>query len=169
MKILITEVGHYSVESQDFPEVGRYYNLEDAVEGTRAQGKTFHALIKVWWESGQHPKWGGGPFADFKDLIKRDLGAGFESFVYATIDINPDGFYRPRIHTAKTFEEVPEHIRKDPDMKLMIRGRLKSWADYTKKERQKTIDNVIDDMLANGVSSKKFDEILKGIGWNDRA
>ena len=50
-------------------------------------------------------------------------------------------------------------------MKQVIRGKLKSWSDYSKKERMKTMDILIKEMLQVGVSSKKFDEILEGIGY----
>jgi hypothetical protein len=40
---------------------------------------------------------------------------------------------------------------------------LKSWADYSKKERQMTIDNLISEMMQVGVSNKHFDEILRGM------
>jgi hypothetical protein len=40
---------------------------------------------------------------------------------------------------------------------------LKSWSDYTKKERQLTIDNIINEMFLVGVKSPRFDEILQGM------
>jgi hypothetical protein len=44
--------------------------------------------------------------------------------------------------------------------------RLKSWADYSKKERQMTIDNLISEMFQAQVQTKKFYEILKGLEDN---
>jgi len=158
MKILITEPGRYIEQSKDAPEVGRAYNLEDATTGTGAQGRTFEALVMVYWKAGVHPKYGGCPYEEFRDQIKRTLGAGFAYYVYADI---VDG--KPKIYKVKKFDEIPDHVRQDPDMQDMIRGRLKSRAHYTKKELQKTIDALIDDMLAAGVANKKFDEILNGL------
>jgi len=40
---------------------------------------------------------------------------------------------------------------------------LKSWSDYTKKERQLTIDNIINEMFQVGVNSNRFNEILQGM------
>jgi len=160
VKILIVSDSEYIPESEDLPEIGTSYLLEDATYGTSAQNRTFHALLQEYWKSGLHPKYGGDPFSTFKDQIKRTIGAGFESYVYADII---DG--KPKIFQASSIDEIPDRIRKDPDMRSIVRGRLKSWADYTKKERQNTIDNIINDMLSVGVSSKKFDEILSGIGW----
>jgi hypothetical protein len=156
MKILITGTETFTPIT-GLPEVGRYYNLEDAATGTGAQNRAFHALCQEYWKSGCHPKYEGG-FSEFRDLVKRDLGAGFSEYVYATIK---DG--KPRIYRVKTFSEIPEEIREDPDMRKMIRGKLKSWGEYTKKERQETMDRLIDDMVSNGVQSKKFFEILEGM------
>jgi hypothetical protein len=160
MKILITDVNAFTVESADGPETGRYYFLEDATEGTQAQNKTAHALIQEYWRSGLHPKYGGDPFDTFRDQLKRTLGEGFAEYIYATIE---DG--KPFIHQVKKYEDIPLEIREDEDMKQMIRGRLKSWTQYTNKQRRKFIDALIDEMFAVGVSSKKFDEILQGMDY----
>jgi hypothetical protein len=44
--------------------------------------------------------------------------------------------------------------------------RLKSWADYTKKERQMTIDRLISEMHQAGVNSRHFYYILPGLEEN---
>lgn len=157
MKILITDDGYLS-ESADKPIVGRRYVLQDAEDATLKQNNAFHALVLEYWKWGGHPKYGGDGYTDFRDKIKRDLGAGFESFVYATIE---DG--RPRLYLAKQYEDIPEDVRQAPDLKLLIRGKLKSWADYKKKERQKTIDNLLDDIRANGCNTDKMNEIIEGM------
>ena len=158
MKILITAPEEFIPCTEDSPVVGQYYNLEDAIHGTQAQNKAFHALVQEYWKSGVHPKYGGCPFSEFRDYIKRDLGAGFEYYVYATIQGG-----KPKIEKVKSFDEIPEEVRTDPDLRDMMRGILKSWAQYTKRERKNTIDNLIDDMIANGVQSDKFNEILEGM------
>ena len=158
MKILITEPGRFSEMSKDVPEVGRYYFLEDADNWRHTLNRAFHALLMVYWRSGVHPKYGGCGYEEFRDQIKRTLGAGFASYVYADII---DG--KPKIYHVDSYDKIPEHIRLDPDLKEMVRGKLKSWADYTKKEQQRTVDNLIDDMAANGVNSDKFNEILEGM------
>jgi hypothetical protein len=156
MLIEITPDG-YLARSEDKPIVGRVYNLEDAKHGTGAQNRAFHALIGEYWRSGQH-SYTAKNFADFRNQIKRHLGAGFEAFVYATID---DG--KPVIHDAATFDEIPAAVRHDPDLKKLVRGRLKSWADYRKKERIDTLNNLISEMLQAGVNTKKFYEIMHGM------
>jgi len=45
----------------------------------------------------------------------------------------------------------------------MLYGLLKSWADYTKKERTETIDRLIAEMIQAGINSGKFHEILDGM------
>ena len=138
-------------------EVGRTYDIEDATRGTSAQNRLFHALISEYYKSGLHDC--DGSWQDLRNQIKRSLGAGFESYVYADIE---DG--KPRICQANNYEDIPLKVRLDKDKKLLIRGRLKSWSDYTKKERKTTIDNLKNEMLNKGVNSKKFDEIISSIG-----
>jgi len=165
MKILITETG-YLVESKDSPVIGHRYNLEDAVEGTAAQNKAFHALLQEYYKSGMH-SYNADNFADFKNQIKRHLGAGFEAYIYVEIFkpvMGLGSLDRPVIRDAKKYEDIPEAIRKDENMKELIRGRLKSWTSYTKKERKNTINNLIAEMTTAGVNSKKFNEILEGMG-----
>jgi len=163
MKILILENDQYLVESKDSPIIGRHYSLEDSESGTQAQNKAFHALLTEYYKSGQH-NYDAVDFAEFKKQIKKHLGAGFESFIYVEIDYSTFGT-KPKIMDAKTFQDIPIEIRQDPDMKQVIRGKLKSWSDYSKKERMKTMDILIKEMLQVGVSSKKFDEILEGINY----
>ena len=165
MQIQILPDEQYLTESKDKPVVGRKYNLEDAVSGTAAQRKTFHALLDVYYVSGMH-SYGNVNLKQFKKLIKKNLGAGFESFIYVEIDYNTFGV-KPQIKDAKTYQDIPLNIRQDPDMKQVIRGRLKSWSDYTKKERMKTMDNLISEMHQVGIVSKKFMEILEGMGNNN--
>lgn len=134
--------------SGGMPEIGRKYSLEDATEGSLAQGKAFHALIQEYWKSGAH-SYNCDTFDRFRDLIKRDLGAGFESYVYA----DENG-----IHKVKTIEEIPESVAITHKM-----GKLKSWVDYSRKQRRETIDRVISEMLQAGVNTRKFQEIIQGL------
>lgn len=141
------------------PEAGHKYQLESLVDGTQAQNKLFHSLLMVYYNSGLHSE-NGVDFHTFKDLIKKRLGGGFEAFIYAEII---DG--HPVIKHAKKKEDIPEEIRQDPHMKEMILGKLKSWSSYSKKQRKSTIDNLISEMIQVGVNSRKFQEIMKGIGF----
>ena len=162
MKILITDNG-YLTESKDIPEIGRRYTLTGAEDGTIRQNAAFHALVKEYWKSGLHPKYGGDDYSSFRDQIKRTIGAGFESFVYAEIRGG-----KARIFQVKQYDQIPLSIRQDTDLKEIIQGKLKSWSDYTVKNRRETIDNLIDDMTAAGVNSAKFQEIIEGMK-NDKS
>ena len=154
----------------ELPEVGAYYYLESATHGTSAQNKTFHALTLEYFNSGQS-SYDADNYADFKNMIKRHLGAGFEGFIFVEMEQYEYPGYgnkretgeRPIIKDAKKREDIPEHVLNDPAMKTMIRGKLKSWSSYTKKQRKETIDNVISEMLQAGVNTKKFEEIMKGL------
>lgn len=157
MTILITSPGEYICDSKDEPIVGRKYSLEDTASGTGSQNRAFHALLGVYYTS---RAWsyegsgynGGATFDEFRNMVKRKLGAGFESFIY--VDGSP-----PVIHDAKSFSEIPISIPRS-----LIRGRLKSWSDYTKRERMATMDKLIAEMHETGVNSPKFTEILEGMG-----
>ena len=161
MKVLITSDSGYMSESEDTPEVGRSYFLEDATDGTLAQNRLFHALLTEYHISAAHPVHGGDDWITLRSWVKKHLGAGFESFVY--VAMSEEGI--PVIEDAKKYNDIPEEIRNLPWKKKVIRGRLVSWADYTLKQRKQTIDKLIRDMLANGVASKKFDEILREIKY----
>ena len=161
LKILITEAtdaGGKFLVSSGAPKAGKTYALEDTTTGTNAQNRAFHALCQEYWRSNCYPRNGGNSFAEFRDIIKRDLGEGFEKFIYVEID-----GVDPIIKEVKTFEEIPEAVRKDKRMKEMILGKLKSWTRYTVGQRKKVIDNLADEMIKCGVNSKKFDEILRGL------
>lgn len=149
MTILITEEGRYLAEGEA-PEVGRRYSLEDAISGTSAQNRLFHALITEYWKSGVHPTHGGEPWETIRNVVKRDLGAGFERFKYPVI---VDG--HAEIMDAKSFDDVPE------ESKPYCQGVLKSWTNYTKKQRKTTIDNLIQEMISVWVDTPKFNKILE--------
>ena len=147
MIIQITPDGYIHL-SGDAPEVGRKYAVEDATDGTQQQNRAFHPLVMEFFGSGCHScicsSW-----QELKDFIKRDMGAGFESFVYAD---------ESGMHEVKTKEEIPAGTPR-----THIRGKLKSWGKYTKKERRETMDLLISTMIQVGVNSKKFNEILDGM------
>lgn len=145
--IQITPDG-YIVLSGDAPEQGRKYALEDIATGTTAQNNAFHALIQEFFRSGCH-SYNCETWQEFKDFIKRDMGAGFESYVYAD---------ETGMHEVKTKEEIP-----DGTPRTHIRGKLKSWSKYTKKQRRETMDLLISTMIQAGVNTKKFHEILDGM------
>lgn len=59
----------------------------------------------------------------------------------------------------KTREEIPAEYN---NAKYAM-GRLKSWTDYTLRQRRETLDRLISEMIQVGVNTKKFFEILKGM------
>ena len=158
IKVLITGPDSFTVQGKESPEDGRYYTLEPTGKGTLSQNNAFHALVMEYWRWGGHPKYGGDPYTVFRDKIKRDLGAGFSAYVYADIS---DG--KPRIFQVSTFEEIPKHVKEDPDRNTLIQGKLKSWSEYGKKDRQRTIDNLLDDIVASGCNTHKMDIIIEGM------
>ena len=135
MTILITAPGRFTGANL---KVGKHYNVEVADEGTNKQNNAFHSLLQCYWASGCH-SYDARSFEHFRALIKLYLGAGAEQFSNLT---NEDGTPNPKGR---------------PDY------RLKSWANYTKKERQMTIDNLISEMMQAGMSGGRFEEILMGM------
>ncbi len=136
------------------PEPGFYYSLEEYHNGTAAQNRFFHLLVSEYFNSGMH-SYNADNLGHFRDLIKKEIGQGFELFLYTEI---VDG--KPRIKKVKLYEDVPQAIKDDPDMKDMIFAKLKSWSDYTLSQRKRTIDRLITEMIQVGVNSKRFEEIL---------
>ena len=141
------------------PEVGHKYELESMVDGTQAQNKLFHSLVMVYYNSGQHND-DKIDFYTFRERIKKNLGCGFESYIY--IEIVDD---MPKIKHARKIEDIPDYIRSDPQYKDKTLGKLKSWSSYSKNQRKKTIDNLISEMLQVEVKSNEFQTILKGINY----
>ena len=138
MRILITGPGEFT---GDKLKVGKTYSVELADEGTDRQNKAFHSLLQCYWTSGFH-SYNARSYEHFRALIKLYLGAGTEKFYNL---VNEDGTPCPKGR---------------PDY------RLKSWTDYTKKERQLTIDNLISEMVQVGINEKnnrRFGEIIKGM------
>jgi hypothetical protein len=148
MVILITPDGYY-VESGDAPEVGRKYALELADTPTQRQNKAFHALLMEYWVSGAH-SYIAKNYEEFRDFIKRDLGAGF--CLYHWFYWDGEKIVKGK---CKNRSDIPKCAE--------IIGKLKSWSDYTKKERTETIDRLIAEMIQAGVNTRKFSEILEGM------
>jgi hypothetical protein len=155
MRILITGEGTFI---GDKLVIGKYYNYEPADTGSLAQGRAFHSLLQTFWASGLH-SYIAKSFQEFKDYIKRDLGAGAEYYVY----VKKDGLLRAK---TKDRDEAVQEAAVDRYGRPVVWMRLKSWADYTKKERTETIDLLISEMHQVGVQTKKFYEILKGMEKN---
>ena len=161
MKVLVEDEGRFTVVAGKAPAVGRHYVMEEAETATAEQSKAFHALVQEFYRTGLH-SYDVASFEEFRNLIKRDLGAGFEAFLYAYLD--DDGNVQQR--KVASYAEVPAEIRKSERVGQMVYGKLKSWADYTKRERTETIDRLISAMNQAGVNSPKYGEIIAGMGAN---
>ncbi len=157
MKVLVEDGERFTVVAGKAPTVGKHYVMEEAETATAEQNRAFHALVQEFWTSGLH-SFDVATFDDFRDMVKAKLGAGFDAVLVATVDT--DG----KAHQAKyrTLSDVPAEIRRDPTASIF--GRVKSWTEYTKKERTEAIDRLISTMHQAGVNSRKFMEILEGMG-----
>jgi len=128
-------------------KVGDNVTIEEASKKTLQQLRFVHPLIKCFINSGCCSY--DGDFQKIKNYLKRDIGAGFSKYYFA------DNNYA--ICEVDKLSDIPDDIRRD---KTRIRGILKSMSDYTKKELQDMISNLIDMMINAGVNSKEFDEIV---------
>ena len=120
---------------------GEEYEVKPHNEGTEKQNRAWHALLQEYWASGCH-SYNVINAQDFREAIKYYLGAGVEPF-YRTVDTNGRRLDKP-----------------------IIDYRVKSWKDYTKKERKESIDRLIAEMHQAGVQTKKFYDILHGLEEN---
>jgi len=154
MIILCTGPGTYTGEDL---QIGRYYDALEYDTPTEQQNRAFHALLQEFWSSGCH-SYNAYNFEQFRDFIKRDLGAGFERYRYVVE--TEEGL---KWGQAKAANGIPENVAMDAYGNPLAAGVLKSWAKYSKKERKETIDRLINTMIQCNVSSKKFDEILEGM------
>jgi len=154
MRILCTGAGTFT--GDDLQE-GRYYEAVEFDTPTEQQNRAFHALLQEFWSSNCH-SYNAKNFEQFRDFIKRDIGAGFERYRY--VIETPEGL---KWGQAKAAQDIPENVAYDANGKPLAAGVLKSWAKYSKKERKETIDRLINTMIECGINSKKFDEILAGM------
>jgi hypothetical protein len=155
MRILCTGPGTFT---GDELQEGRYYEAAEADTPTDKQNRAFHALLQEFWASGTH-SYNAQNFEQFRDFIKRDIGAGFERYRYVE-EIAGEGL---RWGSASAKQGIPETVAHDAQGHPLAAGILKSWAKYSKKERKETIDRLIATMIQCGISTKKFDEILEGM------
>ena len=150
MRILITNDYEYSGDKLD---IGSYYHVEKDDNGTLQQNSLFHALLDIFYKTGSY-SYPVNNYNDFRNYVKLNLGAGYESYVF--IEITEKGIKKGRV---KRLDDVPENIAVDEDGNRMLWGELKSWSKYTKKERMETINRLLADMDNSGINSAKYLEI----------
>jgi hypothetical protein len=152
MKILVVAPGEFVGGNL---EPNKYYLCEPADSPSNNQNRAFHALLQIFWTSGLH-SYPAKSFGEFREYIKRDLGAGAEYYVYVKKDTLLKGKTKDR-------DEAVREAARDKDGQPVVWMKLKSWADYTKRERSEAIDRLISTMHQAGIQSKRFYEILEGM------
>jgi len=155
MRILCTGPGTYT--GAELIE-GKYYEAVEVDTPTERQNRAFHALIQEFWVSGCH-SYNAKDFDTFRNYIKRDMGAGFERYKY----VEQTSTGQLKWGGCKTADDIPENVARDECGNPLVSGILKSWSDYSKKERTETIDRLINIMIQCDVNSKKFYEIIYGM------
>lgn len=114
--------------------------------GTDEQNRAFHAMLTEIYVSGQHSF---KSYEDMRDYFKLK-GAGAKDFTYIDIENG-----RMTQHTVKLLDDVPRDCIwcKNP----------KSWIDFNRDERAKTIEYVKAYGYEIGMNSKKWEEIIEGM------
>ncbi|MDC7224233.1 MAG: hypothetical protein PQJ60_10870 [Spirochaetales bacterium] len=149
--------------------MGTVYTLEDATKGTGAQNRAFHALLNAFFDwmvkidtfqfedNGRIFDFRAPSAGDFRDLFKSKYGAGFSHIEYVD-----DNLCMVRV---KTLEEVPSNVIASFNYghRGRIKGVLKSWGDYTKKERKDAIDRLFDVIKAVSCHDRRVSEIMEGM------
>lgn len=146
------------------PELGKLYDLKEFDIHTDPQRKLFEPLTTLYYNSGCYPYEASS--ADMlRDKIKIYLGAGYELFKYS--DKNH------KIKTVDNKDKIPDYVVMDyvGGNKERINGYPKSTTKYGKKDFLKMTDNLIRQMIQNGVlltkQSTKFNKILDKIGFTE--
>ena len=163
MLITIPAPGFYTLLDHDEPEVGRVYALIEDAEGSDRQNKAWHALLGVYYTSRawSYPGSGYAPgltYHEFRNTIKQKLGAGYEDYDYADVINGQVTMFR---HIKR--DAIPPHVWEKRH--FAVRGNLKSWSRYTKRERCDAMSKLIAEMWEVGVNLKtrRFEEILAGM------
>ena len=111
--------------------------------GSEEQNRAWHALIGEYWKSGCSSY---DCYEDMRDSLKLRI-AGAKEYIW----LDEDGMQ----HTTTRVDDIPQG-----SYYVAI---PKSWTDFTKGDRKEMIDMTIDEMIASGVNSRKFDEIIQGM------
>jgi hypothetical protein len=163
MRILITAPNEFIVPDNDAElKIGAYYDCEPAEEGSGNQNRLFHALLTIYFISGcfSYP---AKNVEQLKMYIKKHLGSGYIYRYKLTT-----GEWERNVKQSQLELDISEgKVRRDEKGEYVFDYELKSWRDYTKRERRNLIESLIAEMDMAGVQSKKYFEILEGIQKND--
>ena len=124
---------------------------------SRYQNALFHSLLSCFWDSGcssfESYKSMRFHYKDIAHLIEyvftNDLKESTKQMLWRAVKVLP----------------IEESERKK--VIELLRGKIlieHSWAESTKGMAKIAIDQLLNDMHEAGVNSKKFEEILKGLG-----
>lgn len=169
MKILVNPGLTYQCVSTDKPVEGRYYSLTEYEPGTDEQNRAFHALLNAFFDwmfktnTFVFEDYGitydlRAPDAEmFKMQFKYKYGAGAKYHAY---------FDEGRWQYVKKLDDIPLPIVKrynEGERWLITWKNLKTWSEYTKRQRTDTIDKLLTIIAISGCDDKKVHEIIDGM------
>jgi len=153
VKVLVAAVYGETItcqlQSDDQPECGKSYYLEDATDGTSAQNRFFHLLVHLYFDSRCFSD-DAHEFYELRQHILRRLGRGFEKYIYVDYEWN--------LQVVNKRSEIPDGIVQNKDR---VRAQLWGWTGYSLPARRQTIKRLIAEMMEAGVTGKEFESILK--------
>jgi hypothetical protein len=137
------------------------YNCAPAGGKTTQQIRAAYAIMQELYASNLD-SYRCRSFPDFKARLKHDLGAGLES---VTAAVREGDTYRLREFPLAEWERIRGAVcvGRNSAGEPMVRGRLKSLADYTRAELRDYIDKLLSYCYRVGLDTPKFREIVRGM------
>lgn len=165
MKIRIKENNTFVVAFGKTPEVGKKYYLVDAEDHTEEQIRTVHALIHCYYDSGCYSDQDIDVWTELKDPLKHRHGPKGRKFDFISY-FDPEKLIAG-VQVVDKWSKVPKYIKEHPQKNKIIKGHLRSFANYTKKELSDFINSLICEMETVGVNTPKYREIRRGMESNN--
>ena len=138
-------------------EYGYLEVLEEKQYKSRQQNSLFHSLLMCFWESKLSIFYS---YEELRNHYKR---------IAHLCDVKWENTLPDQIKQMlwRAIKLLPIPKRYLDEICELLRGRVitwHSWADCSKEMARLTLDQLLNDMHEAGVNSKKFEEILKGLG-----
>ena len=138
-------------------EYGYLEVLEEKQYKSRQQNALFHSLLMCFWESKLSSF---DSYEELRNHYKR---------IAHLCDVKWENTLPDQIKQMlwRAIKLLPIPKRYLDEICELLRGRVvtwHSWSECSKEMARLTLDQLLNDMHEAGVNSKKFEEILKGLG-----
>ena len=138
-------------------EYGYLEVLEEKQYKSRRQNALFHSLLMCFWESKLSSF---DSYEELRNHYKR---------IAHLCEVQWENTLPEQVKKIlwKAIKLLPIQKRYLDEICELLRGRVvtwHSWSECSKEMARLTLDQLLNDMHDAGVNSKKFEEILKGLG-----